>query len=505
MGLGDWTVSLRSDTPYDVRSAITPFSQIVITKGRLPATGLTDTIALGSALYTGVILRPGPQFELGGAGLAWYLGDDRGGAGFLIDGVTITAGTLSSGVSTVLSGSSFSSGTIGSGSVAAWVTGSGTRRDFLSGLAAQLGYEWRIDPDRSIDVNSVANLYGSSPTAVIVRKQGPQEVTTPYGVTGNVASTWDYEEYGSQVYLWSNQGRGSAGGASAYRDPGGNLMTIVRGYELAEAPVGTEDDIADWWLGKINRAVRTVEVDSSTYAVTGYAPCGGSVWLYDFEQGLYDTANQVQYGGGIITPVSARVVSVTWPVERGMGVYVRKHDGSSASYTDISDWVEWESAGARFEISTAAQQLAPPSSPTLESMWRPWAAYTPTWDSFGAPTPTLGNGTLTGRFRRLGTVIQVQVTLVIGSTTTLGTGGWVFYLPSGVTGRTQSGLVQMGSAVLLNSGIAEYRASVKLESGGTFMVLVDDASPIANVTGASPFGFGTNDSVNITATFEVDP
>lgn len=506
MGLGDWSIKLRDDTPFDVRTAIqTPFSTLVVTEARVPVTVLTDSIILTDALYAGVVLRPGPQFELGGCGLAWFLGDDKGGAGFLIDGLTISAGTLSSAVSTTLSGTAFTSGTIGSGSVAAWTTGSVTRRDVLSGLATQLGYEWRILPDRSVQVNSVANLYGASPTAVIVRRQGPQEVVTPFGVTGNVSSTWDWEEYGSKVYLWTNQARGVAGGASTYRDPAGNLMTITRGYELAEAPAGTENAIADWWLGQINRAVRTVEVDSTTYAVTGYAPCGGSVYLYDPEQGLYDTAVQVQYGGGIINPVSARVVSVTWPVERGMGVYVRKHDGTNVSYVDLSDWVEWESGTSRFEISTGAQVLSPPSSTPLADLWRPWQTYTPTWDAYTTP-PAIGNGTITGAYRRLGTALEVRVTLTIGSTTNLGAGGWVFYLPSGCVGKTQAGLVQIGKAVLAypSSANGERQAEVKLDSGGSFMILVY-GDPWANVTGGAPFAFGAGDTVNVTATFEVAP
>ena len=74
MALGDWSLQLKPDTPFSVRNSIsTPFSQLVVTPGRLPSVSLTDTIALGQALYCGVVLRPGPQFELAGCGLLWYL------------------------------------------------------------------------------------------------------------------------------------------------------------------------------------------------------------------------------------------------------------------------------------------------------------------------------------------------------------------------------------------------------------------------------------------------
>ncbi len=55
-------------------------------------------------------------------------------------------------------------------------------------------------------------------------------------------------------------------------------------------------------------------------------------------------------------------------------------------------------------------------------------AYTPTWTGASA-NPTLGDGTLTGEWSRQGDKISVDVTLTIGSTTTLGTGAWSFSMP----------------------------------------------------------------------------
>lgn len=58
----------------------------------------------------------------------------------------------------------------------------------------------------------------------------------------------------------------------------------------------------------------------------------------------------------------------------------------------------------------------------------PNQSYTPTWT--GTTTnPTLGNGTLTGEWSRRGNRISVDITLTIGSTTTLGSGTWEFTVP----------------------------------------------------------------------------
>jgi hypothetical protein len=61
-----------------------------------------------------------------------------------------------------------------------------------------------------------------------------------------------------------------------------------------------------------------------------------------------------------------------------------------------------------------------------------WLSYTPTWTSTGT-APTLGNGTITGQYRRVGDSIDVIVRFVSGSTSTAGTGKWQFTIPSGLT------------------------------------------------------------------------
>lgn len=58
-----------------------------------------------------------------------------------------------------------------------------------------------------------------------------------------------------------------------------------------------------------------------------------------------------------------------------------------------------------------------------------WTAYTPTW-SAQTVNPALGNGTLAGRYCKIGRQVTVSLLLVAGSTTTFGTGLWFFSLPA---------------------------------------------------------------------------
>lgn len=61
-----------------------------------------------------------------------------------------------------------------------------------------------------------------------------------------------------------------------------------------------------------------------------------------------------------------------------------------------------------------------------------WTQYTPTWTTTSTP-PSLGNGTVTGRYHRMfGRTYFVQFFLQAGSTTTFGSGSFQFTLPSGI-------------------------------------------------------------------------
>ncbi|PVD01353.1 hypothetical protein [Streptomyces sp. CS014] len=64
----------------------------------------------------------------------------------------------------------------------------------------------------------------------------------------------------------------------------------------------------------------------------------------------------------------------------------------------------------------------------FNSMFDAWTAFTPTWTSTGT-APTLGNGTLTGRYMKIGRTVHVYGALTFGSTTNTGTGSLTMGLP----------------------------------------------------------------------------
>lgn len=77
-----------------------------------------------------------------------------------------------------------------------------------------------------------------------------------------------------------------------------------------------------------------------------------------------------------------------------------------------------------------------------------WATYTPAWTA-SSTNPSLGNGSLTGRYQRFGRGRVVGINLIPGSTTSFGAGNYSFSLPA--TGAA-SGMALIGHAQFLASG-----------------------------------------------------
>lgn len=84
------------------------------------------------------------------------------------------------------------------------------------------------------------------------------------------------------------------------------------------------------------------------------------------------------------------------------------------------------------ELNTLADQIDSLTSP-------PWTSYTPAWSSSGT-VPAIGNGTITGRYRRPANAdeIDVEIRIVMGSTTTYGTGFWTVTMPVNPSATSQN-------------------------------------------------------------------
>jgi hypothetical protein len=97
----------------------------------------------------------------------------------------------------------------------------------------------------------------------------------------------------------------------------------------------------------------------------------------------------------------------------------------------------------------------------FNSMFAAWTAYTPAWTTSGT-APSLGNGTLTGRYMKIGRTVIVHINFIAGSTTTFGTGNYNFTVPFAAAA---AGASLIGHAHLL--GTARWVGQVVISPSAT--------------------------------------
>lgn len=126
--------------------------------------------------------------------------------------------------------------------------------------------------------------------------------------------------------------------------------------------------------------------------------------------------------------------------------------------------------------------------------------FTPTWGADGT-APALGNGTLTGRAIRRGKTIRAQIKLTAGSTTTFGTGGWYFQMPSGLNFNVKSDA--LGSARITDSGTAWYVGIPRSGSGGAPKIYTTINAAGGDLSATVPMTWTTNDVLEIDIEWEI--
>lgn len=157
--------------------------------------------------------------------------------------------------------------------------------------------------------------------------------------------------------------------------------------------------------------------------------------------------------------------------------------------------------------------ICAPRAKTFGAPVTDWQSYTPSW--LGG-SPSIGNGTLTGKWRRVGDSVELSIAMVSGTTTTYGGGNWAFSLPTGVaidtskvslaqefrgaygTARYQSA----SGAVPGYIGVVAYADTVNLHAMAT-NADGNSGATFGNVAPFSPASSTAGNSVVIKAEFPV--
>lgn len=423
---GSWSLRLRDETPPSVLDVLdlttAAFGHIVITPAHVDVNGIDGwTVLVSLARYTGILRARPSQFGLAGVGLAAWLGDEDGKGDVLETALTKTAGTFVQWV-TDLRPISLDAGTYNT------VAGSLThafinisRRTALDYVADYFGAEWRITPAGALDAGTAAQLFVTNPTSIVQRRPGGRDLNIN-GITGQVETDRDMEDYTTRVVLLGDTATGSANisPATTYRDLNGNLVDWTRLIESHETKAGNENTVAQAQLNRFTAQRRAVKLRADAYDFGNDVEPGDTIYVYDTEVGLFDTANQVEYRGDVLFPMKLRVLGFTWPIKQGMGVYFRAPD-TAGTLTDLTDWIDWETGTTEVEVG------AKPRSSTTGS-------------NVGQATPTFGTATVSGE--------------VLASETTTSTSFVALATVHGVafTAPSSGSVLVLYSAQLSNSG-----------------------------------------------------
>jgi hypothetical protein len=112
----------------------------------------------------------------------------------------------------------------------------------------------------------------------------------------------------------------------------------------------------------------------------------------------------------------------------------------------------------------------------------PGQLYTPVW---AGGSPSLGNGSIAGKYARRGQCCKVNIVLTIGSTTRLGGEGWTFTLPY-VAGKDDVGQV----FIRQTRGGTKYYAGVCWTGGGFNIVTLAVTPDLVGNAKPGPWGPG---------------
>ncbi|MFF4536536.1 hypothetical protein [Streptomyces aureus] len=129
-----------------------------------------------------------------------------------------------------------------------------------------------------------------------------------------------------------------------------------------------------------------------------------------------------------------------------------------------------------------------------------WTSYTPTWTGSGS-NPSLGNGTLVGRYSKIGRLVTVHINLIPGSTTTYGSGNYNWVLPFAAANNGCSYVLQ---AHLLGTDrwMGQMIISPAASTTSAFFNLSTTNSRIDFMTPTRPETFANGSQLRITGTYE---
>lgn len=162
------------------------------------------------------------------------------------------------------------------------------------------------------------------------------------------------------------------------------------------------------------------------------------------------------------------------------------------AWTSPRTWVSGETVTAALLNTHVRDQF--------DAIGDPWNTYSPSWTAT-TTNPSIGNGTISGRYVELGQLVIFSITLTAGSTTSFGSGTWALTLPATTVELPR---VFQGIADDISAGLYPILGVVQ-SSGTTIDVRRDPSTAGSNmqaVNASQPFAWASGDRLNISGIYE---
>jgi hypothetical protein len=158
-----------------------------------------------------------------------------------------------------------------------------------------------------------------------------------------------------------------------------------------------------------------------------------------------------------------------------------------ASTDNTQIWQHIQNTASDIDADMAAQLAA-------------WTSYVPVWTSTGT-APSLGNGTITGRYKQVGKLVVATIKVVFGSTSTFGTGAYSFSLPVAASGSTD----YVGSAYMRDASgtsTGHYAGIAVVTAVSPTVLTAVEASGHTQLQATLPVVWANTDFLEFTITYE---
>lgn len=374
MADGSWSVSLVPEVPSSIIAQSRLGNAMFVTPAELPPSMQTLSSLLASSRYTGVLTEQ-KERDFSGFGLLWYLGNSQQGAvinatsgwqdltfdfrDWVRELMDLGAATL------VVEPCPYTEGTIYDFDATTYemrISGQ-LRRPFLDRICQMYHGMYQVRADNTFHAGRQEDLFASATKEVIILPKGGVRDISLAGLRAlEMKRGWDV---GSQPTGWFSVGAGEGTSATIdYTPTSISPYNDLLGQDVVRAKIVNAPDAVNTaeaaavGVGELLKDLFTtgsLDVSTDTHDIGRFLTPGDIIYVYDPRQGLFDADNQVRHAGEVMFPTVRMVQAVTWPIEEGMGVYIRS--STTGAVIDLTPYIEWESAPVRFELGGYRRRL----------------------------------------------------------------------------------------------------------------------------------------------------